>query len=115
MSELFLHGRLEMSSVCLRVLAAVCGERQLGATDQDAISSTYGQITGAFGQLVQERFVERLPALAAEREDDEMDGSAADKRHNKKRQRLPVFEERTHCQGAQQSLPTLNIEGETLK
>jgi hypothetical protein len=73
MSELF----LKMSSACLRVLAVVSGERQLKASDQDAIFSTYAQITGAFGQLAQERFVERLPALVPEHEVDEMDGSGA--------------------------------------
>lgn len=100
--ELYVHGSLEMSSACLRVLALALTSAQVA--DQAKIQSVFAQTSAAFARLAQHRFVQRLPDLAVE--DDAMDGTGG-KRNSSRR--VPLFVDPTHQQNSKHWIPSLNI------
>lgn len=113
--ELYAHGSLEMSSACLRVLGLALtsssGDRQSPpVADQACIQAVYAQISGAFARLAQNRFIQRLPDLAATDDDDDaMDGTGV-KRSRSPQRRVPLFVDPGQQQSSKYWLPTLNIQ-----
>lgn len=111
--ELYVHGSLEMSSACLRVLALALHSSECKAAvmaDQARAQSVYAQVTGAFTRLAQNRFVQRLPDLAVD-EDDAMDGTGGQRGSSR---RLPLFVDPAHQQSSKHWIPTLSVDSKCL-
>lgn len=105
--ELYVHGSLEMSSACLRVLSLALHSSECKAAvmaEQARAQSVYAQVSGAFTRLAQDRFVQRLPDLAVE--DDAMDGTGGQRGSSR---RLPLFVDPAHQQSSKHWIPTINI------
>jgi hypothetical protein len=116
-SELLMHGSLEMSSVLLKLAAKKFHETELKTKSDDLnqVFFVFNSLATSFGKLAEDKFIERLPMLYETYSGTDCQMQQQEN-YKKSKPKVPQFVDKTEHEACfKQSLPTLNIEGKNLK